>query len=76
MNTKSQQRRINVQLGRDIDDGIAEIERAQKFETILNDFNKAIALENKKYPFSDRELVFTSVIRELLVQLINMEISI
>ena len=36
------------------------------YESILNDFNDKIKLEEKKYPLTDREQLFVDTIRELL----------
>lgn len=39
------------------------------YESILNDFNDKIELEENKYPLTDREKVFVTTIRELLTTL-------
>lgn len=36
------------------------------YESILNDFNDKIKLEEKKYPLTDREQLLVETIRELL----------
>jgi hypothetical protein len=36
------------------------------YESILDDFNDKIKLEEKKYPLTDREQLFVETIRELL----------
>ena len=39
------------------------------FESMLDDFNDKIKLEEKKYPLTDREQIFVETIRELLYTL-------
>ena len=36
------------------------------YESMLEDFNDKIKLEEKKYPLTDREQIFVDTIRELL----------
>ncbi len=43
-----------------------EVRVITRYESILNDFNEKIELEEKKYPLSDREQMFVTTIRELL----------
>ena len=43
-----------------------EVKTITRYESILDDFNEKIKLEEKKYPLSDREQMFVTTIRELL----------
>ena len=42
------------------------VKTSTHFESMLDDFNDKIKLEEKKYPLSDRERIFVETVRELL----------
>lgn len=37
-----------------------------RYESLLNNFNEKVKLEEKKYPLTDREQLFVETVRELL----------
>lgn len=52
-----------------LNDDVSRVKVTTMYESILNDFNEQIRLEEKKYPLSDREKIFVETIRDLLDQL-------
>jgi hypothetical protein len=48
------------------DSNKVKIKVTTRYESILDDFNEKIELEEKKYPLTDREQIFVETIKELL----------